>query len=608
MLENGLLCDSHVPDWAGENRCNSYESWQRKRICQHSCFLAGHGYSGDICCESPPPSAPSPPVFPAPPSSPPAHPFVDLIIDTDMSIDVDDVGMLCTAHALVDLGEARILAVLHDAALDSGVGAISAINHYYSRDHIPIGAYFGSIGAHSKGMPTWTNYGRGVYADDLVRTFNPPIRDTSQVPDATKVYRQTLAEAEDGSVTIVSVGFVTNLLSLLQSKGDTISPLRGHGLVSRKVKRLVQMGGTAVGTSRVEWNFGACGGDVPNCGSYSELGAATAQLFSLWPRTVPIVFVPYETGERVLTGWLLKERNLPGSPCDRAYKLFCEDKNFVGGWCQGWPQGGGRQSWDPMAILYAVRGDPGHNYVVEQGHNRVLSPSGGNRWKANSNIARHTNQSMLLLNDADTARRKNIMRELDELYMQLPRSSGPFRDRPPSSPPANPLSEHADIPFNTSVVLNALVRNPSNDTMLPAWARIASDSVNSSSNPIWFRANARVCASGVFCAPLVAVGATMLLLCLICMCCFSRRMAHKRYALLSLMLPFQHIRRTPITSDDYDWRTQFEGTPKEQMAHGTAHGTESDSVDAHPQMVQQTAHALDIDRISRQSSSDVSLG
>ena len=37
----------------------------------------------------------------------------DLIIDTDMSIDVDDVGMLCAAHALVDLGEARILAVLH---------------------------------------------------------------------------------------------------------------------------------------------------------------------------------------------------------------------------------------------------------------------------------------------------------------------------------------------------------------------------------------------------------------------------------------------------------------------------------------------------------------
>ena len=48
----------------------------------------------------------------------------DLIIDTDMSIDVDDVGMLCAAHALVDLGEARILSVLHDSHAVYGIGTI----------------------------------------------------------------------------------------------------------------------------------------------------------------------------------------------------------------------------------------------------------------------------------------------------------------------------------------------------------------------------------------------------------------------------------------------------------------------------------------------------
>eukprot|EP00966_Prymnesium_polylepis_P238622 5518467-Prymnesium_polylepis.1 len=62
-----------------------------------------------------------------------------------MSIDVDDVGALCVAHALEDLGEARILAVLHNTGLDEGVGAVSVINHFYGRDHIPIGAYRGSV-------------------------------------------------------------------------------------------------------------------------------------------------------------------------------------------------------------------------------------------------------------------------------------------------------------------------------------------------------------------------------------------------------------------------------------------------------------------------------
>jgi hypothetical protein len=34
---------------------------------------------------------------------------VNLVLDTDMSIDVDDVGAVCAMHALADLGEVNIL-------------------------------------------------------------------------------------------------------------------------------------------------------------------------------------------------------------------------------------------------------------------------------------------------------------------------------------------------------------------------------------------------------------------------------------------------------------------------------------------------------------------
>ena len=145
------------------------------------------------------------------------------------------------------------------------------------------------------------------------------------VPIATRVYRRVLASAADRSVTIASVGFVTNLLALLQSPPDDVSYLDGAALVSRKVARLVTMGGAARG-NRVEWNFGACGQNWLGCGSYATLGAVTAEAFALWPRSVPVVYVPFETGLPVLSGWRVKVRNLAESPCDRAYKSFCEDK------------------------------------------------------------------------------------------------------------------------------------------------------------------------------------------------------------------------------------------------------------------------------------------
>jgi hypothetical protein len=87
---------------------------------------------------------------------------IKLLIDTDMSIDADDVGALCVAHALATRGEAELLAVVHGTHLPSGPGAISVINHYFGRPRIPIGAYKGSVGnPDDTPGPDWTNHGRG---------------------------------------------------------------------------------------------------------------------------------------------------------------------------------------------------------------------------------------------------------------------------------------------------------------------------------------------------------------------------------------------------------------------------------------------------------------
>jgi inosine-uridine nucleoside N-ribohydrolase len=186
---------------------------------------------------------------------------INLIIDTDLSIDVDDVGAVCLAHALADRGEVNLLAIVHDSGANLGVGALSAINEYYGRS-LRLGAYRGPIGApNGSERPEWTNRGRGQYIESLVDEFEPPVRSAADVDDTLRVYRDTLAAAPDGSVTIAAIGFATALLELLESSGDTSSPLNGTELLQRKVRRVAMMGGRHHYDSTrdpVEWNFGGC--------------------------------------------------------------------------------------------------------------------------------------------------------------------------------------------------------------------------------------------------------------------------------------------------------------------------------------------------------------
>ena len=48
---------------------------------------------------------------------------------------------ICMAHALMDRGEVDIKAIVHDAGIPEGIGAMSVLNHFYGRDDILLGAY-----------------------------------------------------------------------------------------------------------------------------------------------------------------------------------------------------------------------------------------------------------------------------------------------------------------------------------------------------------------------------------------------------------------------------------------------------------------------------------
>lgn len=269
----------------------------------------------------------------------------NIIFDTDMSGDVDDVGALAVLNKLTNLGEARLLAcVTNNGVPEKAIGGtIKAINTYYGNADVPIGTYHGT--KYAKVRSAYD----GPIRDEFARTEPPD----DQLPTSLAIYRKTLAAAPDGSVTIVSVGFLINLRELLESPADAASPLAGKDLVKQKVKKLVVMGGAypASDPARGEWNFAGAG-----------VGPDTQFVIENWP--TPILFSGFEIGGPIITG--IKIKSAPANdPARRAYELF---NKFAG-----------RSSWDLTAVLAAVRDPKLYWDIKADGYNWV-SPLGTNKW------------------------------------------------------------------------------------------------------------------------------------------------------------------------------------------------------------------------------------
>jgi hypothetical protein len=68
-----------------------------------------------------------------------------IIFDTDMGSDCDDVGALALLHYYADQGKAEILGCIYSSGkVPFGAGIVEAINIWYGRPDIPVGAYYGN--------------------------------------------------------------------------------------------------------------------------------------------------------------------------------------------------------------------------------------------------------------------------------------------------------------------------------------------------------------------------------------------------------------------------------------------------------------------------------
>ncbi len=266
---------------------------------------------------------------------------VRVIFDTDLGADVDDAGAVALLHALADRGEVEILAMGLSVKHPWSAPCLDALNTYYGRPDIPIGALKGP------GVDDGCKYAERIAAE-----FPHDLKAAADAPDVTELYRRTLAAQPDQSVVLVTVGFLTNVANLLESKPDSHSELDGVELVRRKVRTWVCMGG-----------------GFPNGQEYNLMkdAAATAKAVDKWP--CPIVFSGFEIGAPIRTGAGLKAAPA-ANPVRRAYELYNGLDN--------------RSSWDQTAVLYAVRGLSGglaDVWDVHAGGSIQLAPNGSNTWR-----------------------------------------------------------------------------------------------------------------------------------------------------------------------------------------------------------------------------------
>jgi len=277
------------------------------------------------------------------------QPPVAVIFDTDMGPDYDDAGAIAILHAFADKGKAKILATMASTRHARVAATLSVFNTYFKRPRIPIGVPKGWAQDMSD-FQHWT--------DTLTAKYPHNIKTNDEAADAVKLYREILAKQPDNSVTIITVGFLTNLFGLLQSDADAISPLSGKELVNKKVTQLVSMAG----------KFPA--GDEFNVVKHAE---ASKYVFENWPTTV--IFSGFEIGQKIKTGIpLIHNDAIQNSPVKDVFRISIplakEDSD-------------GRMSWDETAVLVAIAGYEPY-YTLKPGRIMVDGTTGTNSWQENT--------------------------------------------------------------------------------------------------------------------------------------------------------------------------------------------------------------------------------
>lgn len=258
---------------------------------------------------------------------------INVIFETDMGNDIDDALALDMLYKYADQGKVKLLAISNNKNSEYSIHYLDVLNTWYGYPDIPLATV--KKGVNSEGDAK--DYVRTVseYADKGKPVFKRSITDYSKVPESTWLYRKVLSQQPDNSVTIISVGFSTNIARLLDTPPDEFSPLDGKELVAQKVKLLSMMAGNFMPGKNKEYNV-------------MKDPDAARKIFAGWP--TPIVVSPFEVGKVI---------HYPAASIVNDFS-WKEYHPVVMGYVNYNEMPYDKPTWDLTSVLYAVEGKDGY--------------------------------------------------------------------------------------------------------------------------------------------------------------------------------------------------------------------------------------------------------
>lgn len=291
---------------------------------------------------------------------------IQLILDSDFGSSTDDLFAIMMLHHYIDAGRVDLLGVVVDREGEKNAQLVDVFNTYYGHPNIPIGIERNGV----KNPRCFIPYNGIVDLQDAQgNMLHPRSLDSSQFPDGYKLYRQLLSKADDKSVVIVAIGFVTTLSQLFESGADEYSPLSGLDLFEQKVKAVYIQSG------RFESGDNLCGYNMRIASKQSAL------FYDRLPKSVDLVMSPSNVGDA-----------MDYQPRDVLVDLSATEVNPIKSVYTYYTCDTGQRMWDTNCLVNAVEGDGVYNLsprgwvtFVEQGNESLMlfepDPAGNARYQ-----------------------------------------------------------------------------------------------------------------------------------------------------------------------------------------------------------------------------------
>lgn len=260
---------------------------------------------------------------------------IQMILDSDFGSSTDDLFALMMLHHYMNDGLVDLKGIVVDREGIKNAELVDIFNTYYGHPNIPVGLERNGV----KNPRCFIPY-NGVC--DLKDAQGNPLfkrtHDLTNCPEGYKLYRQLLSQAEDKSIVVVAIGFVTTLSELFESGADEYSQLSGLDLFGQKVKSVyIQSGRFESGDSLSGYNMRAA-------------SKQSAIFYDKLPKNVDLIMSPSNIGD--LMNYL---------PQDVLVDLSSTEQNPIKAVYTNYTCDTGQRMWDTNCLVNAVLGDEAYN-------------------------------------------------------------------------------------------------------------------------------------------------------------------------------------------------------------------------------------------------------